>query len=656
MTVKLINDVEELTYGSGQWHQLIGDIDNISTNGRNLTIVVLSYNRSSATIKLIKSISSCIPEFEGALLIIDNASSKKELNNIKRATKNLTFKFEIVELEKNYGVAGGRNKAIEYIKTDWFLNLDNDIYFINNPLKVIQSTIAKIGCKFLNLPLISNDGEHVFANGGHLYVQYISGNIHIGGGSLYAQNDIINNYEPIPSLSTFLFGGASVINKKVFEDCGKFDDNMFIGFEDIDFSITVFKKGYKVGNCPTFSLVHDHELAADSNSIEYEKERFSSSILMKSAKYFEKKHGLKVWSETVEKWLNEKHESMCTDDKIIIKKKPKIALVVDTENWAFANIATIIMKELSEKYEFKLIVMEHIDNIIKILLMTNEYDLVHFFWRGHLLWLYDNATYEYAESIGVKNSDIFIDQIQRNTNISTSVYDHLFLDDNNDKIFNYVRNYYVSSNRLEKIYKNFENIKKPFGVITDGVDLNKFYPINLNKFEDMSSKKIIIGWVGNSKWSGDIEDFKGVNTILKPTIEELIKEGYPLEMYFADKNERMIPHDQMNEYYSKIDLYICTSKIEGTPNPILEAMACGIPIITTDVGIVPEAFGKLQKQMILKERNIKCLKEKIKHLINNIDLFKELSNENLTSIQKWSWHEKVKDFDKYFDECIKIKR
>ena len=56
-----------------------------------------------------------------------------------------------------------------------------------------------------------------------------------------------------------------------------------------------------------------------------------------------------------------------------------------------------------------------------------------------------------------------------------------------------------------------------------------------------------------------------------------------MEKYFADRQIRMIPHDKMAEYYSKIDLYICTSKIEGTPNPVLESMACGVPIISTDV-------------------------------------------------------------------------
>ena len=57
----------------------------------------------------------------------------------------------------------------------------------------------------------------------------------------------------------------------------------------------------------------------------------------------------------------------------------------------------------------------------------------------------------------------------------------------------------------------------------------------------------------------------------------------------------MIAHEDMPEYYNGIDIYVCTSRTEGTPNTVLEAMACGVPVISTDVGIVPEVFGEKQK-------------------------------------------------------------
>ena len=45
-----------------------------------------------------------------------------------------------------------------------------------------------------------------------------------------------------------------------------------------------------------------------------------------------------------------------------------------------------------------------------------------------------------------------------------------------------------------------------------------------------------------------------------------------------------VEYDGMHREYQKADLYIQLSKVEGMSNSILEAMASGLPIITTDVG------------------------------------------------------------------------
>lgn len=334
----------------------------------------------------------------------------------------------------------------------------------------------------------------------------------------------------------------------------------------------------------------------------------------------------------------------------------KIALVVDVNNWAFYNIAKNISSRLSKYYEFKIIPMADIgDNIVKLFLITKDCDLIHFFWRGHITYIGNPIFNEYIRKLGGKTSD-FLNEYIRNRKISTSVYDHLFLDNEKymtEKIFSSIKYYTVSSNKLWNIYNDLDIKHKPTMEITDGVDFDKFYPINLDRFNNINKRKIIIGWVGNSKWVESTEDFKGVNTILKPAIEELINEGYNIKMFFADKQERFIPHDEMNNYYANIDLYICSSKIEGTPNPVLESMACGVPIISTDVGIVPEVFGKKQTKFILKERTKKELKKQIKYLLDNRYLFAELSSENLKSIEKWSWDEKSKQFKEFFDICLK---
>ena len=59
-----------------------------------------------------------------------------------------------------------------------------------------------------------------------------------------------------------------------------------------------------------------------------------------------------------------------------------------------------------------------------------------------------------------------------------------------------------------------------------------------------------------------------------------------------------------------------------------------MPVISTDVGIVPEVFGEKQKEFIIK-RDKNELKDKIKELINDRKKRQELSEENLKQIKEW---------------------
>jgi len=331
--------------------------------------------------------------------------------------------------------------------------------------------------------------------------------------------------------------------------------------------------------------------------------------------------------------------------------KKKIALVVDADNWAFANIAKNVSKNLSDIYDFKIIPIVNLDNnLAKVYILAEDCDLIHFFWRGNIIGEFEDNFKWYIEYLGFTLPEF--KERYMNKPITTAVYDHLFLDEEIEitkRIFSICDKYYTSSNILKRIYNKLDLKYYPQCVITDGVDLNDFYPKRLERFSNIKNRKIKIGWVGNSEWASDKEDFKGANTILKPVLKELIEEGYAIEEYFADRQVRMIPHDQMVNYYSDIDILICTSKCEGTPNPVLEAMACGIPVISTRVGIVPDALGKKQKEFILEERTRDCLKQKIIYLLERPELFKELSQENLLRIKNWTWKEISKKFNNFFD-------
>jgi glycosyltransferase involved in cell wall biosynthesis len=49
-----------------------------------------------------------------------------------------------------------------------------------------------------------------------------------------------------------------------------------------------------------------------------------------------------------------------------------------------------------------------------------------------------------------------------------------------------------------------------------------------------------------------------------------------------------IPHDQMHLYYNAADVALQTAELEGSPTIVKEALACELPIVSTDVGDTAE--------------------------------------------------------------------
>lgn len=336
--------------------------------------------------------------------------------------------------------------------------------------------------------------------------------------------------------------------------------------------------------------------------------------------------------------------------------KPKIAIIVDVEGWAYYNNALEIKKNLKDYYDIDIIPIDIFkENIVKVFIVTTDYDLTYFMWRGAISWLYSEMSRKYIEDLGYEFEE-FLQKFVKNKNIVTCVYDHLFINSEEERtefILNNIKDYIVSSEKLKKIYDEKYN-KKPSMVISDGVDLELFKMDNISKFDELKDDDIIkIGWTGNSKFTDENgDDLKGLNKIISPAIKELKEEGYKVELVVADRNIKFIPHNEMPKYYNNIHIYICASRTEGTPNTILEAMACGIPIISTDVGIVPEVFGEKQKEFII-ERTKEELKKKIINLISNKQKLKMLSDENLKQIQKWDWKNQGKKYKEFFERNIK---
>jgi glycosyltransferase involved in cell wall biosynthesis len=138
----------------------------------------------------------------------------------------------------------------------------------------------------------------------------------------------------------------------------------------------------------------------------------------------------------------------------------------------------------------------------------------------------------------------------------------------------------VKTNRMrKKLFRPSRSILLP-----NGVDLTVFHPVDqslarrqLRIDEDPSQKYVL--FVGGP--SSPVN--KGYD-IAKKSIEILKEHNPRIQLLTASG----VPHNFINYYMNAADVMMLPSLQEGSPNVVKEAMACNLPIVSTDVGDVRE--------------------------------------------------------------------
>lgn len=198
--------------------------------------------------------------------------------------------------------------------------------------------------------------------------------------------------------------------------------------------------------------------------------------------------------------------------------------------------------------------------------------------------------------------------------------------------------------------------KKDFQIICNGVDTEVFYPIekqeseeckilfvsrlierkglqyvipDLKKLQEKTEKKVRLIIVGDGPY--------------RSQLEALVKENGVEDMvcFEGQKNkEELVP------YYQEADIFILPSSKEGMPNVVLEAMACGLPVIMTPCEGSSELIGN---NGFIVEQN--SFGEKIGYLLAEEEERKKMGENSLNIIrEKFEWKHTI---NQYLELCEK---
>jgi len=223
--------------------------------------------------------------------------------------------------------------------------------------------------------------------------------------------------------------------------------------------------------------------------------------------------------------------------------------------------------------------------------------------------------------------------------------------------FSRERKYITVSNWMKKYLENGYSLDG-VEVIHNSVDTDLFYKrkdfefIDISKYED---RDVIF-------YCGRLIGLKGVGILIR-SIKEVLKnhkdalflfagrgnQGYfeslIMELKIPRRNYEFLGHVDYNrlvEYYSISDVFVLPSFHENLPTSLLEAMACEVPSIATDVGGISEVIQN-SKNGLLYYYYTNKLPDKITYVLENKEEVREMGKEaRKRVVEKFSWKENIK--------------
>ena len=95
-------------------------------------------------------------------------------------------------------------------------------------------------------------------------------------------------------------------------------------------------------------------------------------------------------------------------------------------------------------------------------------------------------------------------------------------------------------------------------------------------------------------------------------IECLKQNNIPYFHSYVSSSEDLVP------FYQALDMYLITSREEGGPMGLLESISCGIPVVTTNVGMASDVIINEKLGSISSEIDAHELAQKVEKLLGNI--------------------------------------
>ena len=334
------------------------------------------------------------------------------------------------------------------------------------------------------------------------------------------------------------------------------------------------------------------------------------------------------------------------------------------------------VKRISRRYPLPLRLISFFYNILSIgrhydLLYVNDYGLpatfANFFLRKPLVMkIVGDWAWEYSIRQGLVKPSQDIDEFQKK-NFGFKVW-----------FFKKLQKFYAK--RTKKIItpsKYFKSIISGWGVLEEkinviynAVDVQR-YTLKFSKEEARKQlkldpkAKIILSVARLAPWKGIDKVIRVLPGILKKVPEVkyvVIGEGDRSNLERLARSHKVkdriiftgrITYSEIPYWFKSADVLVLYSGYEGFSHVILEAMAAGIPVITSKKGGNPEAIDDGVNGLLIPINKKEELKKAIIKILANQEFSQKLVRRGKEKIKKFNWNNLVKQTLEIFEGVLK---
>ncbi len=224
----------------------------------------------------------------------------------------------------------------------------------------------------------------------------------------------------------------------------------------------------------------------------------------------------------------------------------------------------------------------------------------------------------------------------------------------------------VSSYLREETYERFD-IKKDIKVIPNFIDLDRFQKSDQNHFKKAicpNDEKVVVH-VSNFREVKRVPEVVSVFAhILENDIEAkllLVGDGPDRqraeqrcrELGMCDEVRFLGKQDQVEDILSIADLFLIPSGSETFGLAALEAMSCSVPVISSNIGGLPEVNIHGETGYLCNLDDIDCMGDYAVKILSDDELHEELASNARKQAETFEMSKIISQYEQYYQDCRK---